>query len=215
MSSRSTHLRLVPAPQPDPPYDDEGPPAPPPNPPAIGGFGGGYVQGTLALALPATASAPPRPRLRAVRPYEAADRPAPDPAPPPAARWARTFVQVLLEVLCERRPSQQLVRSTSTEVYEQLRRLTSRPLRVQRPPFPRSVRSFEPRPGVAEVSCVVQVGARRHAIALRLEARGERWQCTALELGPISPRDCRYDLPRGRVPRGAVRPGGGDRRDSA
>lgn len=96
-------------------------------------------------------------------------------------------MQAVIEVLCGRRPVQQLLRWTSLEVYEQLQRRARRPWQVTQVPSPRSVHWSEPRDGVAEVSCVVQVGVRHHAVALRLEEDGGRWRCTALELGPMNP----------------------------
>ncbi|MQA84974.1 MAG: hypothetical protein GEV03_10210 [Streptosporangiales bacterium] len=180
---RSSHLRLLPAPQADPPYDDEtGSPSMSGEPGAVRGA----VQGTLALSFPALSrpSKPPAPRLRLVRPDEARGRPAASSGPPPLAQWTRSFVQALLEVLCGRRAVQQLVRWTSVEVYEELLRRTGRPSRIQQRPILQSVRWSEPLDGV---SAVVQIGRRRHAFALRLEDRSGRWQCTALEVGPIRP----------------------------
>ena len=40
-----------------------------------------------------------------------------------------------------------------------------------------------PDPEVAEVSAHVAIGRRSAAMAFRLEALGDRWLCTALELG--------------------------------
>ena len=45
-----------------------------------------------------------------------------------------------------------------------------------------SVRVQHPHPEVAEVAARVAVGTSTTALALRLEARGDRWLCTALEL---------------------------------
>lgn len=183
MSRRSSHLRLLPAPQADPPYDDEvGSRSP-----AELGTVRGAIQGTLALSFPALSepAKPSAPHLRLVRPDEIRGQPAASSGPPPLAQWARSFVQALLEALCGRRSLQQLVRWTSAEVYEELRRRACRPLQVRHRPMLRSIRWSEPLDGVAEVSAVVQIGGRRHAFALRLEDRGGRWQCTALEMGPI------------------------------
>ncbi|MCW2915222.1 MAG: hypothetical protein JWN52_3290 [Actinomycetia bacterium] len=49
-----------------------------------------------------------------------------------------------------------------------------------------SWRVQEPVPGVAEVSAVVLMGGRFHAIALRLEPFRGRWLCSAIET-TISP----------------------------
>ena len=50
-----------------------------------------------------------------------------------------------------------------------------------------SVRVQLPRPTVAEVAVHLRVGPRSQAMALRLEALGDRWLCTALERGPAPP----------------------------
>jgi len=47
----------------------------------------------------------------------------------------------------------------------------------------RSVRVQHPDPEVAEVAVHVAIGKRSAAIAFRLEAMGDRWLCTVLELG--------------------------------
>jgi hypothetical protein len=50
----------------------------------------------------------------------------------------------------------------------------------------RSLRVQHPGPEVAEVSAHVSIGKRSAAMAFRLEALGDRWLCTALELGPTA-----------------------------
>lgn len=47
----------------------------------------------------------------------------------------------------------------------------------------RSVRSFEPVDGAAEVSAHVHVGDRGRAVALRLEGLAGRWICTQVQVG--------------------------------
>ncbi len=47
----------------------------------------------------------------------------------------------------------------------------------------RSVHVSEPTPGVAEVCALVWNGQRARAIALRLQGRHGRWQCTSLLIG--------------------------------
>jgi hypothetical protein len=47
----------------------------------------------------------------------------------------------------------------------------------------RSVRVQHPDPEVAEVSAHAVIGRQSAALAFRLEALGDRWLCTALELG--------------------------------
>src|SRR4051794_24914618 len=122
-----TALRRLPVPTSEPPYDDE----------RIGRDGGPWapaVQGTLALAfllptgLPSTPVAPPGLRLVPARPEaeDAAD--AVDFGPPPTATvdlpeprgWAGRFAQAVVEVLAGDRPLAQLVRWTTTGVYDEL-----------------------------------------------------------------------------------------------
>jgi hypothetical protein len=55
--------------------------------------------------------------------------------------------------------------------------------RIAIPAAVRSVRVQHPDPGVAEVAAHVAIGRRSAAMAFRLEALGDRWLCTALELG--------------------------------
>jgi hypothetical protein len=47
----------------------------------------------------------------------------------------------------------------------------------------RSIHVQHPDPEVAEVSAHLAIGKRSAAMAFRLEALGDRWLCTALELG--------------------------------
>lgn len=200
MSSHVIAFRLATAPQIEPPYDDESPQRFARDLPAAGAT----VRGTLALSLPAAPAAGAAedatgrhrqspsdadvPRLRLVgtdRSKAVAATAGGRTDPPPLARWTRSFVQALLEVQCGRRPVQQLLRWTSMEVYEQVRHRARRPWRIKAPPVVTSVRWSEPCEGVAEVSAVVQLGPRRHAVALRLEDDSGRWRCTAVELGPV------------------------------
>jgi hypothetical protein len=55
--------------------------------------------------------------------------------------------------------------------------------RIAVPTALRSVRVQHPGPEIAEVSAHVAIGKRSVAMAFRLEALGDRWLCTALELG--------------------------------
>jgi hypothetical protein len=50
-------------------------------------------------------------------------------------------------------------------------------------PVVRSVHTSRPTPGVVEACAVIDTGARRRAMALRIEARDGHWECTSLELG--------------------------------
>jgi len=195
-------LRRLPAPDCEPPYDDELA-----TPTAGGGWSSaaaiasGAVQGTLALAfvlptgVPAVPVAPVGLRLVPAAPKaDAQDRldevefgpqPTSRSALPEPHGWAARLVQALIEVLAGDRPVGQLVRWTSTEVYDEVSALTlprGSGGRTSRG-IVRSVHVSEPVDGVAEVAALVRRGRRTNAIALRLEGLDGRWQCTALELG--------------------------------
>jgi hypothetical protein len=119
-------------------------------------------------------------------PADVEDRTAP--GLPDARAWSVALAVTLLEVVTARRPSSQLSRWLAEDVLDGLggRLPGRRGLAV--PPAPvalQSVRVQYPRTGVAEVSVHARIGDRSVAMALRLEARGTRWLCTALELGPL------------------------------
>lgn len=137
------------------------------------------TQGTLALDL--------QPRLEAPCP-EAGDlrrrREVDD--------WAHRFVQAAVEIVGGDRPTTQLVRHTSREVYADLERraqLVARAgghvpgvARIQ-PVRPRvvSVRSCFVTAAVVEASAHVRYGERSRAVAARFERVTGRWVCTALD----------------------------------
>lgn len=197
-------LRLLPAPQTEPPYDDELPDrdgiAGPwsagggTGAPAAERTGSAGVQGTLALtfSLPSGLPATPNPpnRLRLVNgatstPESGTANGLPDPR-----LWSARLAQALVEVLAGDRPLQQLVRWTSADVYRKIERrarIVARGDGAERlgdvRAAVRSVHLCEPRGGVAEACMLVQQGARSRAIAIRLEGVDGRWQCTALEFG--------------------------------
>ncbi|HSR22458.1 MAG TPA: Rv3235 family protein [Candidatus Eisenbacteria bacterium] len=187
-------LRRLPVPDREPPFDDE---APRSSADRLPGLATDAVQGTLALAfvlptgVPATPAPPPD--LRLVAAEASGDPDEADFGPQPTARadlpeprqWAGRFVQAVVEVLAGDRPAGQLVRWTSSSVYDDV---SSRVVAAARRETPargvvRSVHVTEPADGVAEVAALVRRGMRSTAIALRLEGMDGRWQCTALELG--------------------------------
>jgi hypothetical protein len=98
------------------------------------------------------------------------------------------LVVAVVQALLGQRPVAQLNRWLSDEV----RSAVVRRLRQHRATPPRrvvgvglgSVRVQHPHPEVAEVAARVAVGTSTTAVALRLEALGDRWLCTALELDP-------------------------------
>ena len=160
------------------PYDDERP-----DPPAQ------MIDGNLALAFPPSVGTalPLRlvPPARAEEPEPTAVSPIPNPR-----RFVAPLAQGVAEVLMGVRPPQQLAQVTTLDVLAQLERNAGRLAprtsgRAAALPRPRisTVRLCEPVPGVAEVCAVVDTGARRRALALRLELIAGRWQCTVLRVG--------------------------------
>lgn len=169
MTLHTTTLRLLPAPDIDPPYDDDQARRAP------------LVDGTLALAFPPEPDALP---LRLVPPAVAEPPGTGDGLPEPRLVALR-LTQAIGEVLAGARPPGQLNRYTTWEVLQHLERAAARLRRWRVPgrPMVSSVHICRPRDGVAEVCAVVDTGARRRALALRLEARNDVWTCTALQVG--------------------------------
>ena len=139
-------------------------------------------QGVLALNLK-------NPRRTGLDESFAAPRPTPGSDLPEAQQWGRRYVQVLLEVLAGQRPTTQLLRWSSTDVYAVLQRRAALGARLRRagtaarPPVVRSVRTCAPRDGVTEAAAVVVDSGRVRAVALRVEGWDGRWRVTALEMG--------------------------------
>ena len=102
------------------------------------------------------------------------------------ASWAAALALAILQALLAQRPIAQLNRWLADDVLSmvsmQQRRHRLEPGRALRPVQVRSIRVQHPAAEVAEVSAHVVVGSRDTALAFRLEAVGERWLCTALEL---------------------------------
>src|SRR4051812_36228657 len=144
MTDPAPRLRLLPAPDPEPPYDDERAPAVPP------------VHGSLALAFPVERPAGPL-RLGPPAPPPPPGRPAPPPPPPPPRGgapahppgpedrpdipplpeprgWPGRLPQVLAEILAGARQPAQLARFVSLDVLDQLERPSS--WRAHRPGQP-------------------------------------------------------------------------------
>lgn len=193
-------VRQVPASVPEPPYDDRVGRGPRPAVSLAMTF-----QGTLALSFAAQGAPVPRkrPRLRLVPPPgedprpQAATCPAEEPRryagePPglPAVDpWARRLGQAVVETLTGERAADQLVPWTTERVHQAISRRAAGPFRW-RPlqpgrirPRVRSVRVSRPSLPVAEVTVIAHDGSRPRALALRLEIRGNRWLCTAVEFG--------------------------------
>jgi hypothetical protein len=168
--ARTSRLRTLPVPATEPPVEHGEVRGPSPHHPA---------QGVLALQA-----------------YDADDdelwgrQPTPSHDLPDPAQWGRTITQVLVEVLAGHRPSAQLLRWTTEQVYREVRnralplpsgRDRSRSLGPAHRPRVGSVRVSEPRDGVAEVAAVVHRRHRVQAMALRLEGRDGRWVVTVLQ----------------------------------
>lgn len=171
-------LRLLPAPETEPPFDDAARPEAP---------------RLVPLGTAVQTALPPVP-LRLVPPPgvpddlddEDAEPPTRTPLAqlPPPRPFAHALVQRLLEVSAGLRPLHQLERDTSCELYEVLaQRLGGAPGRRGPRPDRRSVRSVHVQPradGSAEVCATVVRGPRATAVALRLEGHRGRWRCTEL-----------------------------------
>lgn len=162
-------LRRVPAPQSAPPYDDERPAADPP-----------AMAGALVLPFPLPEHPAPGARLRVVDPLEA------EPGTAHAVQWAARLVPALLEALAGLRSVSQLAGYAAPDVCGLISRRVAASARGRALVGSRgrvvSLHVGQPRPGVAEVCAIVDYGSRTRALALRLEADGRRWCCTALQL---------------------------------
>jgi hypothetical protein len=176
MTTGAPTLRLVRAPQCDPPYDDER------------AMPVAEVDGSLALAFPPTGAGvslrlvpPADPDGCGVGPSATRSADLPDPRP-----LTSRLAQAVAETLAGARPAGQLARFLTLEVLEDLERWTGRLLagspRATIRPTVSSVHLSEPDDGVTEACAVVDTGVRRRALALRLEGIDGRWRCTALEL---------------------------------
>jgi hypothetical protein len=109
---------------------------------------------------------------------------------PDARAWSISLAQALIEALQGHRPIPQLTRwvddrvLAAVTVHRRMKGAAVGPGRASARPILRSVRIQYPQPEVAEVAAHLTIGRRSIAMAFRLEARFDRWLCTALELGP-------------------------------
>jgi hypothetical protein len=105
---------------------------------------------------------------------------------PDAGEWSTTLALALTQSLLGQRSAAQLNRWVVDEVLVAIGMYQRRSLavhgRIAIPTAVRSVRVQHPDPTVAEVAAHVAIGKRSAAMAFRLEALGDRWLCTALEL---------------------------------
>lgn len=106
---------------------------------------------------------------------------------PDAQQWSAKLALAIIQTLAGQRPAAQLNRWVVEEVLVAIsiyqRRGLSQHGRIAVPATLRSIRIQHPDPEVAEVSAHMAIGQRSVAMAFRLEALGDRWLCTALELG--------------------------------
>lgn len=111
----------------------------------------------------------------------------PRPGLPNAEEWSTMLALAIIQALLGQRPAAQLNRWIADEVLAAIMIFRRRNLRehgrIAVPTAVRSVHVQHPDPGVAEVAAHVVIGKRSRAMAFRLEALGDRWLCTALELG--------------------------------
>jgi Family of unknown function (DUF6459) len=145
---------------------------------------GPMVQGTLALDLRGgRPGIPETPELEPAGPARV-----PHVADAEVRAWAARLAQAVVEAVGLQRPVSQLVRWTAPNVYRdlerrvQLVRRASDSARSVRPQV-RSIHVCRPTPSSAEVSVHVRHAGRSRALAMRMERRSDRWQCTVLEFG--------------------------------
>jgi Family of unknown function (DUF6459) len=109
------------------------------------------------------------------------------PGLPDATEWSTAFALAVIQALLGQRPAAQLNRWVVEDVLTAIGIYQRRRLRVKgriaESTALRSIRIQHPDPEVAEVAAHLIIGKRSAAMAFRLEALGDRWLCTALELG--------------------------------
>lgn len=200
---RGGRLRLVPAPAPAVPYDDDGPAgaAAPRAVPRLRAASPGATQGTLALAYALPSGLPavpaPSPRLRIVgRELHGSSRrlsvvPGSGVADrPPASRWAALIAQAIVEAEVGDRPLAQLLPWTSEEVYDAVAARCSSHAKHNAPArrtiaraMVTSIHVCQLADDIAEVCATVRWADRARAVALRLDGVGAGWRCTAVSFG--------------------------------
>ncbi len=207
-SSSASSMRLLPVPMTEPPFDDErgttaapgGPARPARTRIGHGASGGRHVgTGGPSSGRGSTTLVDRTPRRLTVpnQLFGGSGRPAhPSAGPPPGVgqrpiadgrriapprQAAVIVVRAIVEALGGVRPVSQLANLTTPRLQSDLERTAAQFGR--RPAKVRSVRVSEPRPGVAEVSAVINRGTRVAALALRMESAGGRWRVTTLQVG--------------------------------
>jgi hypothetical protein len=164
-------IRALPVPQAAPPYDDAL--AAPPRPQ------------TGSQARRKTAARPVANRANARGDHEPARTPA-HPAGP--GDWAGQFAQILAETLTGTRPPGQISAWTTDQARQRISELGPLLAAPSRPRV-RRVIVTSPANGVLEMTVIVSLGPRAHALAVRLERQAEPatqagsplWRCTEIE----------------------------------
>ena len=148
------------------------------------------VQGTLALDLTAHQDPPDAAPAGAASPCDVVD--IGRAARREFERLSGRILQAVVEIVGGDRPVTQVLRWTTTEVYQDLgRRAQLVAQAVGKRPGQGGVQGVRPQvvgvhscfvaDGVAEVSAHVRHGRRSRAVAARFELRRDRWVCCALE----------------------------------
>jgi len=164
-------LRVVPAPRHRPPVitDDDLELEPQPQDSAL------YVQEALAVDFSVASDE----QVFGSQPTRRSELPDP-------RRWAGHLAQAIVEVMVGARPAPQLLRWTTSEVYDVVAHrayVSSRRGMTARRATVRSVHVCEPADGVAEACAVVVDGSRVRALAMRLVGLDGRWRVEALQIG--------------------------------
>lgn len=148
---------------------------------------------------PGVAAVPELPRhLRVVGSSALADpvvEPMAEPSPPPPGLIAR-LARAVAEVGSGVRPAQQLAtwvrrdalalleaRGRAFQRHPSARAAAARAANTRSLAQVRAIRICPVMPGVVETSAVLVGASRSRAVAMRLEAQGERWQVVAISLG--------------------------------
>jgi Family of unknown function (DUF6459) len=166
-------VRRIPLPESAPPYDDESraTAAEPRESP-------GETSRADSPAWPPAATRRTRPAL--------SGRPVPE---PDADEWRGQFAQALAETLAGSRAPRQLAPWTTEQARKRISQLGP-VLRAGQRPRVRRVLTSAPDSGVVEMTVIIGVGQRVHALAVRLERTppgrghpdaGQQWRCTAIE----------------------------------
>lgn len=103
---------------------------------------------------------------------------------PTAPAMADRVLRAVIEIVCGRRPAEQLAAVLRHDQRTYLIGLRAATGRLR--PYVQSVHSQQPSPGVMEATAVVVLRTGVRALSARFEVRvgtsGARWQCTALHL---------------------------------